>query len=258
MEITRVHRPLVPIGHTPNPPRFVTLWRMKPLNRRVCLLWLVAVSAASGAWAGGAPGNLLVEWRVVSSARAQERQAGVEPGGIRLSTTDTQQGQEAVHSLLVLNGGRARLYVGRTVPQTNWQFLFSAPGASAHAGAASGAQSGQSSQAGAQLLSQTAWVDLGQGLTVHPRWAGGKAPVQVELEAQSRSAVGPMGGSIGIAPDGQTQRLDAASTLAIPLGQWVVVAQTRSQQTQSVRGTWSTTELDDQGGEQLEIRVRVP
>jgi hypothetical protein len=67
-----------------------------------------------------------------------------------------------------------------------------------------------------------------------------------------------MTGANGIAPDGQTQRQEVMSTLAIPLGQWVVVAQSRGNQAQQARGSWSTTTLDSTGGEQLELRVTQP
>ena len=170
--------------------------------------------------------NLKVEWRVVSSAQAQASQAGIGGGGVSVSTSDLNQRQDSIHSLLVLNGSRARLYVGRTVPQTTWQFAFSPTN-----GGTGGGQ--------VQLQSQTTWIDLGQGLTVRPRWRGGAAPVEVEIEAQSRNHVGVMTGANGIAPDGQTQRQEVMSTLAIPLGQWVVVAQSRGNQAQQARGGWS-------------------
>lgn len=240
------------------------------------LMATLLVSQPAFAAGASASGNLRVEWRVVSSAQARERQAALSSGGMRLSTLDSSGQQDVVHSLLVLNGGKARLYAGRTVSQTMWQFLFSAPGANgagssgasgsvgtAGATAATGAASGANgASGGAQLLSQTVWIDLGQGLNVRPRWKGGNAPVELELEAQSRQALGgSMGGPLGtsgLAPDGQILRQDVATTLAVPLGQWVVVAHSSRNQTQSGRGTWSTTELDDQGEQQLEVRVTQP
>lgn len=248
---------------------------MSTIHRRIGWPWLGAAGLVLGlmatllagtpAHAGGAsaPGNLRVEWRVVSSAQARERQAAVEAGGVRLSTLDAREQQDTVHSLLVLNGGKARLYAGRTVQQTTWQFLFSAPGAnasgSAGATAATGAASAANAAGGsAQLLSQTVWIDLGQGLTVRPRWRGGHAPVELELDAQSRQPVGGPLGPQGFAPDGQIQRQEVSTTLAVPLGQWVVVAQSGRNQTRSVRGTVSTSDLDDQGDAQLEVRVTQP
>ncbi|MGE5452131.1 MAG: hypothetical protein ACM3VZ_09860 [Acidobacteriota bacterium] len=209
-----------------------------------------------------APGNLRIEWRVLSSAQAREQQAAMNVHGMRLSTQDSRQQDDAVHTLLVLNGGRASLYTGRSVPQTSWQLLLSAPAASTAASAAAGA--------GAQLLSQTVWIDLGQGLSVRPRWKGGRSLVELELSAQSSQAVGNPLGTSGVAPDGQVLRQEVATTLAVALGQWVVVAQSNRDQTQSTqnmqgtsgsrspRGTWSTSELDDQGELQLQVRVTQP
>lgn len=253
------------------------------LHRRQCWQGIGALACwvwggwglAGPAHAGKAPGNLQVEWRVVSSAQARERTLGVQSGGIHLSTRDAREQDETVHSLLVMNGGRAHLYVGRSVPVTTWQMLL---GTSVGAPSAPSPSSPQGYPGtSAQLLSQTQWVDLGQGLTVKPRWSGGGAPVQIEIEAQSRVPV-DQAGTLGAyqqgayAPDGQIQRQDVSSTLAVPLGQWVVVAQSRAnqsgQQTQArmrtptparnAQGTWSTSDLDDQGDQQLEIRVTVP
>ncbi|HET8693596.1 MAG: hypothetical protein KGI91_05665 [Burkholderiales bacterium] len=218
-----------------------------------CTLGLLAGLAQ----AGGAT-NLMVEWRVVASASGQAQRAGVTAGGVQLSTQDVSQRQDSVHSLTVLNGGRARLYVGQSVPQTNWQFIFSVPTVGASGAASTGSASGAQASAGAQLVSQTTWIDLGQGLSVHPHWPGGRAPVKVEIEAQSRQAAGPAIAPDGIAPDGAIQRQEVATTLSMPLGQWVVLAQTRSNYMQSVRGTWSTRDIDDQGGQQLEVRITAP
>ena len=151
--------------------------------------------------------NVGVEWRVVSASELRERQARVlGAGGVALSTQDASRQADAVHSLTVLNGGKARLYVGQSVPQTTWQFLFSAPGNSTGA-ALQQARLGAAPPPpqGAQLLSQTVWIDLGQGLTVQPRWPGGKAPAEVQIEAVSRQPLGAGGllGTSGYSPEGR-------------------------------------------------------
>jgi hypothetical protein len=246
-----------------NQTAFDTLRVMTMFKRRAVAQWMLVTGWVGclgmlvPAHAGPASGNLLVEWRVVSSAQAQQRQTGIARGGMVVSTTDMGQRQDSVHSVLVLNGGRARLYAGRTVPQTTWQFLYSGS-ASGPGGASSGGASPAQPSGNVQLLSQTTLIDLGQGLTVRPRWKGGAAPVELEVEAQSRNHVGVMTGGQGMAPDGQTQRQEVMSTVAVPLGQWVVVAQSRSNQSQQARGSLSTTELDDTGGELLELRVTLP
>ena len=234
------------------------------LHRRPGLIALAVLAGAvwlGSARAASAPaGNLLVEWRLVSASQARALQAGTT-----LSTTDIRDQQQAVQRLWVLNGGRAKLYVGRSVPLTTWQIIAASPTGtsggnnSSAAPVSAAASSGASANTGsAQLLSQTTWIDLGQGLSVHPHWPGGHAPVVVEIEAQSRSPVDLSSAPNGFSPDGQTQRHDVSTTLAVPLGQWVVVAQGRAQQQQQVRGSWSTSDLDSQDSDQLEIRVSAP
>jgi hypothetical protein len=209
----------------------------------------------------------------------------------------------------VLNGGRARLYVGRSQPYTVWQWAGAyggASGATGNAGsgslgvigpqtASSGRSTGASGQAAVlaqggvanggasgigsnatntttstsntngyqpQVWAQTVWIDLGQGLSVAPRWRGGRAPVVVELQAQSRQPMmaGGAGGAYSgqMDPDGQSRRIEVGSTLAVPLGEWVVVARSGSQVQRQQSGTLSTRELDDAQQAQLEIRITAP
>lgn len=177
--------------------------------------------------------NLVVEWRVSGSQDLRSRQSGVQQGrviidsrrgvvgggtityGSRQSESDTQD----VQQVMVLNGGRARLFVGRSQQVTTWQWAWG-PGFQG-------------------VVPQTTWVDLGQGLNVTPRWPGGRAPVVVELEAQSRHT-------------------ELASTLSVPLGEWTVVARNGAQTQASRSGTLSTRELDESRSQQLEIRITAP
>jgi hypothetical protein len=225
---------------------------------------LCTALALSTAWsAEGLPQrNLVVSWRVVEAGQA--RTVGRGAGGYTVSTGTL--GGEALteQQVVVLNGGRARLFVGRTQPYTVWQWAWNGsagqagqPAQAATAGAASAV-----AQPGVQAWAQTAYLDLGQGMTVRPRWAGGAAPVRVELEVRSRQAGGTESGRYGmIEPDGQpgqVQQRDVATTLSVPLGQWAVVARSGPRAHLSEPGTVSTRELDAQQGEQLELRVSLP
>ncbi|HEX5356797.1 MAG TPA: hypothetical protein VFW93_11305, partial [Aquabacterium sp.] len=127
----------------------------------------------------------------------------------------------------------------------------------------------QSGAAGASypvnVVPQTVWIDIGQGLNVRPRWPGGRAPVTVEIEAQARQpaqlgGTGGMGGAYGgqLEPDGQTRRVEVGSTLTVSLGEWVVVARSGGQGQRRQSGSLSTRDLDDNQSEQLEIRVTAP
>jgi hypothetical protein len=209
--------------------------------------------------------NLLIEWRMNGQTQGQQRNQGIQTGQILLDSNgrvigrtsiglgaiQTESHSDAVQEVQVLNGGRARLYVGHTQPYTTWQWAVTAPG---------GLQSASSPGYGApQAIAQTVWIDIGQGLNVRPRWPGGKAPVIVEFEAQARQPMQAGSGYSGqVEPDGQSRRFEVGSTLSVPMGQWAVVARSGSQVQRQQSGTLSTRELDSNQSDQLEIRITAP
>lgn len=246
----------------------------------------VALVLGTGLWAGpsqagphdGLPQrNLLVEWRVSGQGRSEQRQAGVEMGrividsrrgvigraGISAGTLRTDTEGNTVQQVMVLNGGRARLFVGRTQSVTTWQWAYSPYAAQGGQGTQStpGNQGGQTTfgSPGVAVVPQTVWIDLGEGLNVTPRWPGGRSPVVVELEARSRQPMQP-GAAYGgqLDPDGQTRHSELASTVSVPMGEWTVVARNGGRVQQSQSGTLSTRELDDSQSQQLEIRITAP
>ena len=231
---------------------------LTPVRKDLCA-WLrgtgltLALSAGLyGSLHGAAmagPANLLIQWRISDSAHSQGTEAQVGGGGWSVSTRQAQSQQGRTQSVMVLNGGRAKLYFGQTVAHTSWQVLLSA-------------KPGQG-DAQAQLIPQTQWIDLGQGMQVRPRWKGGSAPVELDIEAQSRTPVGAVGLAQRLAPDGQTQRQELSTTVSVPMGQWVVMARSQSQASQGQQGvgrrhTWSTGEIEQQQGDQIEVRVSLP
>lgn len=257
---------------------------------RIGQVWGVARGAALGMLVGALllPGmgraagreglpqrNLLVEWRVSGQGLGEQRQAGIEVGrvvidsrrgvigqaGITAGTVRTETQGSSVQQVMVLNGGRARLYMGRTQSVTAWQFVY-APNAQQGQGQASGGAYTNAGAPGVTALPQTVWVDVGQGLHVTPRWSGG-LDVVVDIEAQSRQPTQPgaaysngFGGQID--PDGQTRRTELASTVSVPLGEWVVVARNGGRVQRAQSGTLSTRDVDESQSEQLEIRVSLP
>lgn len=229
--------------------------------------------------------NLLIEWRMSGQGQTNQRQQGVQSGQIILDSrggvigrsnigvgsvqTDSQS--DSVQQVQVLNGGRARVFVGRSQSYTTWQWAFSTTAGSSLGGF--GPQTGngggssitnnsggtQTGRYSPQALAQTAWIDLGDGLNVRPRWPGGRAPVLVELDAQSRQPASAGGAYSGqMDPDGQTRRIEVGSTLSVPLGQWAVVARSGSQVQRQQSGSLSTRELDDSQSTLLEIRITAP
>lgn len=239
---------------------------MRGLNAGVLGLMLMLPAAVSA-------GNLLVSWRVNSQQETSRDEAGLRQGEVvidsrrgvvsrtevRVNRSVRTSQHDSNQSVLVMNGGQARLFFGRSVPVSTWQFAWQGEGASASSTSATST----SANPPAWALSQTHWVDLGEGLTVRPRWPGGSAPVTVELEASSRRAIAPgevsvMEGSGAYEPDGQSRRTEVMSTVAVPLGQWVAVARRGGQTQQRQSGTWSTRQVDSDAQEQLEIRVSLP
>jgi hypothetical protein len=236
--------------------------------------------------------NLLVEWRMGGTSDVKRRQMGVQSGqilvdsrgqvigrtGIGATRVETTVEGASVQQLQVLNGGQARLYVGRSQPSTVWQWawvpaaqgghvdLGEANGATAAGGAGLGVNGGRAAGSGGgtgsawgmapQAVAQTVWIDFGDGLVVKPRWQGGREPVLVELGAQMRQPTGNTGG--GFEQDGQVRRVDVGSTLSVPLGEWTVVARSGSQSQKEQAGVLSTRELDQTESQLLEIRITTP
>lgn len=271
-------------GNTPLlHPQFVSSSRM--------VRGLAGLSCAMGLWLTAQPThadslprrNLLVEWRVNSQEHSLQRAAGLQKGRVVVDSrsgvsaqargnwqnTETSQLHDSVQQVQVLNGGRARLYVGQTQPYTSWTWAWSGNNSASSTGNGTDTTSGSSTSGstatsgtnatGASLVAQTVWIDLGEGLNVRPRWPGGRADVEVELEARASHAEQPGGFDSGrLEPDGQIRRMEVASTLRVPLGQWVVVARQGAQAQGSQNGSWSTRDVDQAGQAQLEIRVTLP
>lgn len=250
------------------------------------LAWAgMPVAQAAPPDAGLPQRNLLIEWRMSGQGQTHRGEQGLRTGQIILDSrggvigrTDIGMGRvqtesqtDSVQQVQVLNGGRARLFVGRSQSYTVWQWAFSTMAGSSLGGF--GPQTGngggssitnnsggtQTGRYSPQALAQTAWIDLGDGLNVRPRWPGGRAPVLVELEAQSRQPASAGGAYSGqMDPDGQTRRIEVGSTLSVPLGDWVVVARSGTQVQRQQAGSLSTRDLDDNQSARLEIRVTAP
>ena len=151
--------------------------------------------------------------------------------------------------------------MGQSVPQTTWQFCFPRP--AIPQGAALRLEpgwGGSASTAGAQLLSQTVWIDLGQGLTVQPRAGGRQAPAEVQIEAVSRQpgAGGLLTVPSGYSPEGAVQRREIMSHPAGSDGAMGCPLRTVRSKARNARGVLSTADLDGQDAAQLEIRLTLP
>jgi hypothetical protein len=233
--------------------------------------------------------NLLIEWRMNGVTQIQKREMGIRSGqiivdsrgqvvgrsGIGAGRVETESRANTVQQVQVINGGRARLFVGQTQPHLVWQWawmdspltggggrlgVIGPTGAGVPSSSSTSPQEQQQQQQPRpRLAAQTVWIDIGQGLYVRPRWGGGREPVLVDLEAQSRQPVSA-GTTYGgrMEPDGQTRNIEVGSTLSVPLGDWVVVARSGAQVERQRSGSLSTRELDGMESEQLEIRITAP
>jgi len=260
----------------------------RPLARATLALQACLLMAAAPAQAGprDLPArNLLVEWRIGGQGSSQLRQGGIQTGrviidsrrgvigqaGVTYGTTQTESSGNSVQQVTVLNGGRARLFFGSSQPVTTWQWAWAGGqgggGGWTSYGPLEGSGQGDDDMAERHgrgrspinIVPQTTWIDLGQGLIVTPRWPGGRAPVTVELEARSSEPAQPGGAHGGqLDPDGQVRRTEVSSTVSVPLGEWTVVARNGGQSSNTQSGTLSTRSLDESRSEQLEIRVTAP
>jgi hypothetical protein len=231
--------------------------------------------------------NLTIEWRVNVQGTQQHPAPTLQRGQVLLDTRrgataqvtvrggsslQTDSEQDSVQQVQVLNGRSARLYVGRSQPQAVWQWAVSLPippGASDNTDDDTGSASPATAASAAstpwgqlQMASQTRWVDVGQGVTVRPRWSGGRT-VLVEVDAQSSDALGASAQDGGALPaDAVIRRTEVMSTLTVPMGQWTPVArrvsQTLRQTGQRTSATLSTRELRDDQSTELEIRITAP
>jgi hypothetical protein len=213
--------------------------------------------------------NLTVSWRLDDAGRDSSTRQVVQGQviidsrgnvvgrtGLGATTVETERSQQTEQMLQVLNGQQARLFVGKQVGRQSWQIVWS-PQSSGGAGGGASTGSAQGGSYGVQ--SQTTHVDLGDGLVVRPRWAGGRQPVLLDIEARSSRALNP-GSSLGsgFEPDGQVGRTEVSTTLALPLGQWTVIARSgdaRTSEGSSGGSSLSTRSLDEQGGMSLSVRV---
>lgn len=239
--------------------------------------------------------NLLVSWRMQSDAEASRDTAGLQRGAVVVGTDGGLRGRgvitygsaqaqargEGEMQVLVLNGAQARLSLGQQRPYTQWQWAYAlapATATSASTSTASGASGTTPASTGSgaipqsvqaptfngqpytptlQAYSTTTWVDTGQGVSVRPRWPGGQAPVTLELDTRSELPA-PGRAWVSGGSEAPPPQLQAQSTLQVPLGQWVAVARTGGQQSQSQRGSYGTAEVAQGGHTVLEIKVSLP
>jgi hypothetical protein len=219
--------------------------RCRALRRRaLCVAALALLGAVAAQAAPPLPQrNLSVEMRVSDDSADSRRDAAAgatvtigssgrvdAAGAASLRSGSQRQGLGSVQRVLVLNGGRAslRLAQGVTVDDTEVFWTPWGPGAAV----------------------RSQWIELVNGMEVSPRWPGGDAPVTLEVAAQSAGRATQNSGQ-ALPP-----QLSTFTTVQVPLGEWVEVAQVQSRQSSVSRSGFSAATSARQRS--LQVRVSLP
>ncbi len=179
--------------------------------------------------------NLSVEIRQV-----QERDATSYAAG-----STTQASASAAQWLQVRNGEKASLRLAHTATLQWVQSVQATQSPATQAGNSPGSAPGTLMGVNTGMV----MVESGQSLTVKPTWAGGNAPVVVEIELQT-TQVQPD----AVSPIPNQMRQTLGTVVEAPLGYWVVIAtegQTQASGVYSTAGESSTRKT-------WQIRVQAP
>lgn len=180
-------------------------------------------------------------WAAVAQAQLPARDLAVE---LRQIEDRTEEGNSyragsadagkalAPQKIQVRNGQKAQLRMNLSVPM-QWVEAVQAPSANSGAGVKQALQ----------------WFDVGQSVTVTPRWPGGNRAATVELEVQQANMATRSNADMP-----SQSRSQFSSTVTAPLAQWVTVA--ASGPAPARQGSYSS----EGGGVRrlLQIRVMVP
>lgn len=172
--------------------------------------------------------NLCVELREASSADAAT--------GWQVSSADARASRERTSQrLCVQNGETASIALDVTRPVQVWQMAL-----------------------GAVLpvaVPTTQWMQAGQRLTVRPRWAGGQAPVSVELATHASHFDPNVAAGSAEAPS----RIGAEvqTTLRVPLGKWVTIASAGAAADSAADGAGVISSNQARPGRVLQLRVEL-
>lgn len=205
-----------------------------PAMRYLALAGLVFVSALvlPPSWAQLPKRDLTVELRQVEesagSAYSVRTQAHIEP--------------LAEQSIQVRNGEKASLSLGKSIPMQWVQSVTSQSAMLAASGASASSNSGGVTHA-------VTWMDAGQALKLHPVWPGAKQLVTVDIEVQAATLAPRVGEELPAQSRSRT-----ATTVRVPLGQWITIASTGSSLQAGVYGSDAASNTK----RLLQIRVQAP
>jgi hypothetical protein len=174
--------------------------------------------------------DLVVELRQVEDA-----------GGVTVST-QSHEPLLTPQQIRVRNGAKASLRLEQALPM-QWVKAASSQTESLSAAGVTSRSSGGS------LVNEVTWMEAGQSLSVQPRWPGGKQAVTVDIEVQAAAVGDRIGAELPTQSRSQT-----ATTVSVPLGQWVTIATTGSS---PARGVYSS-EATNESRRLMQLRVLAP
>ena len=149
---------------------------------------------------------------------------------LQLRQQQTQQSVTASQQVLVLNGRSARIALRTSTPLRVVQTVV---------------------RNGTRIVSRgTVLLDATTGFLATPRWDGSN---QAELELAASQATPPTPGM----PAGATPVSSAASTLVLPLGEWVTVAESDQDSRNTGSGLGGSASDTDQRASALQVRLTV-
>ncbi len=206
-------------------------------TRTAALLRAVVASVAliaSGAEAQLPKRDMTVELRQVEEGR--------DDGAMRLGTTPDVP-LMAPQKIQVRNGEKGSLRLNQAVPM-QWVQSASSQSSSISSGGTS------VSSSGGGVSQSVQWFDVGQSITVTPRWPGGNKDATVEVDVQQADMAVQHNADMP-----RQTRNQLSTTVTTPLGQWVTIAATGNAPAR--QGSFSS-EGSAEARRLLQVRVLAP
>lgn len=207
---------------------------------KVCMTFtrVIALSSllmlATAAFAKLPVRNMTVELRVLSESSP----AGTVPGGTVVRTYPAQDRELEIQKVYVMNGERAQLKLGASMPL---QWVKSAVSGQGFTGQGQGVDNA------------VTWMDAGQSLAVKVSWPGGRQPAVVEVEVDTAAVEARAGYNL---PSQSRSRI--ATMVVTPLGEWSTIAVTGGRSAPEQAGVYSTRPLESDGAKLVQVRVLAP
>lgn len=153
-------------------------------------------------------------------------------GQVQVEQRQSRQSSSATQYALVLNGRSSRLSLGTSTPLRLMQTYF---------------------RNGALFITQgTVMLEANTGFVATPRCSGGER-VELEISAQQASRAGA--NTTGASGNTAIQTSGTSSTLVLPLGEWVTVAQSEQDSSSSTSGLGGIGNQTRSSGSDVQVRL---